>query len=223
MGFALFKLGKWFFSGSKNDKGEKTTSFLERLGIVGAVFLGSNMLTGKSPIELIDKAINGGMSLDYLKGKRGESADNAGEFAQDKIVYPGYATRLWGNTKIRDLKPQLDAKTGKMLNYDALLAQTQDSELKELLQNKIGKNDKNNIIPKGLSQLGIRPDSIDNLDQEKTVDEMFLLYRNNIEVQENYRTKNGLILTKKGNEEVNKLVSSGKELTEKDFDALNQK
>ncbi|MEI7562858.1 MAG: hypothetical protein WCJ39_04035 [bacterium] len=110
-----------------------------------------------------------------------------------------------------------------MLNYEALLTQTQDTDLRKILQDAIGKEDKNNIIPTGLSQLGIRPDTINTIDQEKTVDEMFLLYTNNIAVQESYRTKNGLILTKKGNEEVNKLVSSGKELSEKDFEALNQK
>jgi hypothetical protein len=109
-----------------------------------------------------------------------------------------------------------------MINYETILAQTQDADLRKMLQDTIGKDDKKNIIPMGLSQLGIRPDTIDTIDQDKTVDEMFLLYTNNIAVQESYRLKKGFILTPKGNEEVAKLYSSGKELTEKDFEALNQ-
>lgn len=222
MGFALFKLGKWFISGSKNEKWEKTTSFRERLGIVGGVFLGSNMLTGKSPIELIDKAINGGMSREYLKGNRGKSAENASELANTSIVYPLYTTMLRWKTKIKDLKPQIDAKTGKMTNYEQVLAGTQDRDLKKFIQDKVGKNDKNNIIPTGLSQLGIRPDSIDDLDQEKTVDEMYATYMTNVQTAENYRNKKWFIITEKGQEEVKKLITSGEEVTEDDFEKLNQ-
>ena len=181
------------------------------------------MLTGKSPIELIDKAINGGMSLSYLKGNRGKSAENASEFANNNVVYPLYTTMLWGKTKIRDLKPQIDAKTGKMLNYDQVMTQTQDKDVKKFIQDKVGKDDKNNVIPTGLSQLGIRPDSIDSLDQDKTVDQMYAIYMTNVQTAENFRNKNNYIITPKGQEEVKKLITSGQELDESDFRALNQK
>ena len=154
---------------------------------------------------------------------RNKSAENATEYANTNVMYPLYTTMLWGQTKIKDLKPQIDAKTGKMLNYDQMMANITDKKVQNTLQKEIGKDDKNNIVPTGLAQLGIRPDSIDNLDQEKTVDDMYLLYMTNMQTAESYRTENGLITTKQGDEEIKKLVTSGEELTKKDFEALNEK
>ena len=86
------------------------------------------MLTGKSPIELIDKAVNGGFKFDDIKRKFWEKSGEASEDAQTYIVNPLTVTALVGNNKISDLTNTIDAKTFNFREYDLLLKTAIESE-----------------------------------------------------------------------------------------------
>gem|GEM_PF-4256334 len=106
------------------------------------------MLTGKSPLEFIDKAINGGFKFKDMKLKFREKSENASEDANTFVVNPLTATLLVGNNKISDLSKTIDPKTFKFRDYDTLLntaIATGNTDMEELLK-RIGKDDKNNVL-----------------------------------------------------------------------------
>lgn len=186
------------------------------MAIIGGTVLGTNMLTGKSPIELIDKAVNGGFKFEDIKRKFWEKSGEASEDAQTYIVNPLTATALVGNQKISDLTDTIDPKTFNFREYDLLLKtaiETRNTEMQTLLQ-RVAKD--KNIMRTGLAQMGITPDNISQLDQNMTVDEYYARYMENMQTAETYRLKNKFKVVKE--KELKKLITSGKQLTKQDLE-----
>lgn len=217
MGFALFKGAKWLFS--KKKEGESWMGFFWKLAVLWGVVLWTNMLTGKSPLELIDKAINGWFKFEDIKldffGKTNEASPDAKKY----IVDPLRATCILGTVKIGQLGTVIDPKTFKRKNYDDLLMRT-EGENKKILES-IGKDDNEGIIRKGLQRLWITPDNLNNLDQNISLDELYKIYMYNIAVKEKYMTDNNLKVVSGKDETIDKLISQGKQVSEADFQKLN--
>lgn len=179
------------------------------------------MLTGKSPIEFIDKAVNGGFKFDDIKRKFWEKSGEASENAKTVIVNPLTATFLVGNNKISDLTNTIDPKTFDFKNYDTLLQtaiETGNTDMQILLQ-KVAKD--KSIMRTGLAQMGITPENIGQLDQDMLVDDYFVRYMENMQTSEKYRIKNKLTIVKGKENDHQKLITSGKELTEADLEKAN--
>lgn len=224
MGFALFKLGKWFFTWAKNEKWEKVWPwFLGRLAIAWWVFLWSNMLTGKSPIELIDKALNGWMSREYLKWERWKWADGAAKLEKQQYVYPLTVSTIFWKTKISDLWSVLDDNF-QIKDYDALLQKAKadwNQEVVDML-NRVWKWDKESQIKQWLEQIWITKDNLTTFG-EKTVDDLKNIYDTNLKKTLKYITDNGLMQDVNDKEKIKKyndLISSGREITDDDLKKL---
>ena len=220
MWFALFKLGKWFFTWAKNEKWEKVWPWLLwRLGILAGIGLWSNMLTGKSPLEFIDKAVNGWFKFKDMKVDFFKKSSEASSDAKEAVVNPLTTTLLFGNKKISELPTIMDNKTLKLNNYDELLKNT-EGENKKLLE-RIGREDKNEVIRQWLAQLWITPESIGDLDQNMTIDEYYVIYCQNIKTRNDYCLRNKLeVVDGKGSEE-KKLLTSSKKISDSDLDTIN--
>jgi hypothetical protein len=192
-----------------------------RLAIIGGVALGTNMLTGKSPIEFIDKAVNGGFKFEDINFNFFKATEKASEDAKIAIVNPLTATFLVGNNKISDLTKNIDPKTFNFKNYDTLLQtaiETGNTDMQILLQ-KVAKD--KSIMRTGLAQMGITPENIGQLDQDMLVDDYFVRYMENMQTSEKYRIKNKLTIIKGKENDHQKLLTSGKELTEADLEKAN--
>lgn len=224
MGYGLFKLGKRFFTWAKNEKWEKVWPwFLWRLAIAWWVFLWSNMLTGKSPIELIDKALNGWMSREYLKWERFKWADGAAKLEKEQYVYPLTVSTIFWKTKIADLWNALDDGF-KIKDYDALLQKAKadwNQEVVDML-NRVWKWDKDSQIKQWLEQLWIKKDNLTTF-WDKTVDDLKKIYDANLAKALKYKTENDLMQDIDDKEKVkayNDLMGSWKEITDDDLKKL---
>lgn len=179
------------------------------------------MLTGKSPIEFISKAVNGGFKFEDLNFNFFKATEKASEDAKTTIVDPLTATFLVGNQKISDLTNTIDPKTFNFRNYDTLLQTaiaTGNTNMQELLQ-RVNKD--KSIMRTGLAQMGITPENIGQLDQDMLVDDYFVRYMENMQTSEKYRIKNKLTIVKGKENDHQKLITSGKELTEADLEKAN--
>ena len=220
MWFLLWKWGKRLFTWGKNAKWEKVwPGFLWRLGILAGITLWTNMLTGKSPLEFIDKAINWWFKFKDIKFNFFKSSNEASPDAQTAVIDPLKATLLLGNKKISELPNMIDTNTFKLKNYDALLAST-SGDNKKILEG-IGKDDPNNVLLNGLAQLWITPDNLADLDPNKTIDDYYRIYCENIVTRNEYCQKNKLTIVSGKESEEKKLITSGKKITDADLDILN--
>jgi len=225
MGFGLFKLWKRFFTWSKNEKGEKTWPwFWWRLGIVWWIFLGSNMLTGKSPIDIINRALTGWLSLDYLKWKWGKWCENASEYTKQTVINPLTTTLILWNKKISELDTIIDKTTFKIKDYDRQMKIAKianDNDMITLLT-QVWKDDPDGILEKWLRQIGITPTNYLSLDQNNTVDDFYEIYIQNITTAESYRTTNNLEVVDSKKDKLTSLITGGVLITDADLEKLNQ-
>lgn len=176
------------------------------------------MLTGKSPIELINKAVNGGFKFDDIKNIFSQQSQEASEDAQTYVVAPLTTTLLLGNQKIGELNNTIDPKNFTLREYDNLLQtaiQTKNTDRQKLLE-AINKNPTS--LATGFRQMGITPENISTMDQNMTVDEYFARYMHNMQTAETYRLKNKFKVVNGKEKELEKLITSGKELTKADLE-----
>lgn len=221
--FALFKLGKRFFTWAKDKEGKAVWPWFRwRLAILWWVTLWSNVLTGKSPIELIDKALNGWMSREYLKWERWKWADEAKKIDKQEYVYPLVASTVFWKTKISDLWNLLNDNF-KIKDYDILLQKAKEEWNQEVVDmlNRIWKTDTENQIKQWLEKFWIKKDNLTTF-WEKTVDDLREIYEANLLKAKLYIQDKKLIQSEDPEKikEYNDLISSWKEITDDDLKKL---
>jgi hypothetical protein len=153
------------------------------------------------------------MKMDFIKFGKNASPD-----AQEAVVNPFNVNSLLGSKRLSDLPLIMDTKTFKFNNYNDLL-KASSGDQKKILEN-IGSEDKNNVLLNGLKQMGITPDNISELDQNKTVDDYYRQYLENIAIANGYRAKNKLQVVTGKEDEEKKLITSGKPILESDLNRL---
>lgn len=175
VGFGVFKLAKWLFSGKRNKDQKEATPFWKRLLIAWWVTLGFNAF-GSNPLKFAQEFIGWGLDTDKLKMQWPWAVWEKVEDWEKELTYIEL-NEIFGTLPISKLKEFIDPKTFALTQgwCDGLLGNFQwtdnESKAKRALIEKIRKNKDNDILKTSFAKVGITPENINNLNQNKTVKE----------------------------------------------------
>ncbi len=175
VGYGIFKLGKWLFSGKFNKDQKEKTPFWQRMLIVGWVTLGFNAFGG-NPFNTAGKFISGGLDVDALKLQWPWANQEKINNPEEELSYIEI-NEIFGTLPVGKLKDFVDQKTFKMTQawYNGLLLNFQwtdsNSKQKREIIQKMRKNNDKDILKTSFAKVGITTENISNLDQNKTIKE----------------------------------------------------
>lgn len=173
VGFGVFKLLKRFFSGKWSKKQEKKTPFRQRLLIAGGITLGFNAF-GTNPIKFGEQFVGGGLDPKTIKLQRPRSKNETINDPSKELTVLEL-NQIFGNATITQLKNSIDPKTFKLTDdgYQKLLLSFQgtddESKAKREIIQKMRENKDKDILKTSFAKIGITPENIDNLSQDKTI------------------------------------------------------
>lgn len=180
MAFLAFKAIKALISKDKDGKFQ----FWKKLAVVGGVWIGSQALSGEGPLSLIYKTFTGGISLDAFKKGIDKVVSLWSEDMKKVATYPNDVETVLGDKKISELPDILTSDFTLQDAHKEFILEHGSAEAKEALER--------GNIKKWLEQAGIMPDTITELDQDKTVGYYIDLYQNNVLKANDYLATKGL-------------------------------
>lgn len=176
VGFWVFKLAKWLFTGRFGKKGEgKDTPRWQRALIVGGVTLGFNAF-GSNPLSAAQKFIGWWLDFNTLKIQWPRAANEKVEDWEKELSYIELNT-IFGTLPITELKKFIDPTTFKMTEWghNGLLANFPWTDAnnveKRALIEKIRKGNDKDMLKTSFAKIGITPENINNLNQDRTIRE----------------------------------------------------
>lgn len=219
LGFGLWKLGQWAFTGKFSKDQKEKTSIRWRIFAVWGTWLWSTALTGKNPIELISWLVTGWADFKWIYNGYKEALWGGSDVAKKYIEKPADANILFGGLTIKQLKEDIfDDKW----NIDKRSLETIFKNTNEWSKLQTLKNSSEQDLKNWLSIIGIDFEDLNWLDENMTVEQYYVIYNNNIQTLWNYKSKYNIEWDELDVNDANidKLISSGKEISNEDINNI---